>query len=81
MEALFTVPYTASVVENLQLKAIRVDDRMINIQVGWHGNKIMGEESPATCICNLGNMEIADNSVFPQILVNDQIFKKVMCSF
>lgn len=72
MEALFTVPYTASVVENWQLKVVRVDDRMINVQVGWHGNKIMGEDSPATCICNLRNMEIADYTVFPQIFVNDQ---------
>lgn len=45
---------------------------MVNVQVGWHGNKIMGEDSPATCICNLRNMEIADYTVFPQIFVNDQ---------
>lgn len=63
VEAVFTVPYTASVVENLQLEAIMVHDRMINVQVGWHGNKIIIEEKPATCICNLSTMEIADYSV------------------
>lgn len=40
-----------------------VDDRMNNVEVGCRGNKIMVEESPATCICNLGNMKVADCSV------------------
>lgn len=47
MEALLTIPHTASVVENLQLKAIMVDDRMVNVQVAWNGRKITAEGSPA----------------------------------
>lgn len=47
MEALLTIPYTASVVENLQLKAIMIDDRMVNVQVAWNGRKITVEGSPA----------------------------------
>lgn len=47
MEVLFTVPHTASVVENLQLKPVMVDERMINVQVAWNGRKITVEGSPA----------------------------------
>lgn len=43
----FTIHHTASVVENLQLKAIMVDDKMINVQVTWNGRKITVEGSPA----------------------------------
>lgn len=59
MEALFTVLHTASAPESLLLKTIIVNDRMINVQVGWHGNKIRDEEF-CTCICNLRNMEKLD---------------------
>lgn len=57
MEALFTVPHTASAVENLQLKPVMVDDRMINAQVAWNGCKITGGVL-FTCICSLSNMRI-----------------------
>lgn len=47
MEALLTVPHTASAVEDLQLKPVVVDDRMINAQVARNGCKITVEGSPA----------------------------------
>lgn len=59
MEALFTVLHAASAPESLLLKIIIVNDRMINVQVGCHGNKIRDEEF-CTCICNLRNTKIPD---------------------
>lgn len=55
MEALFTGPYTASAVENFQLKPVMVDDRMINVQIV----KLQLKGVLLMCICNLSNVRIA----------------------
>lgn len=58
MEALFIAPHTASAVANLQLKPVKVDDGMINVQVVQNGCKITVEGSPGMCICSLSNVRI-----------------------